>query len=93
MKLYIQERTLELAKHIVATKCTMADCARKFGISISTVNSDLNTRLVHLDKKLYVEVRKVLTLNKAEAHLRGGLATKEKHYVEPVHRYYTSGGY
>ncbi|MCI5516877.1 MAG: sporulation transcriptional regulator SpoIIID, partial [Roseburia sp.] len=36
-------------------------------------------RLDHINANLAHEVRKVLDLNKAERHIRGGLATKEKY--------------
>jgi putative DeoR family transcriptional regulator (stage III sporulation protein D) len=53
--------------------------AKKFGVSKSTVHKDVSERLVGLNPELAREVRKVLEVNKAERHIRGGLATREKY--------------
>ena len=53
--------------------------AKAFGISKSTVHMDVAKRLERYDPQLYFEVKKVLEINKAERHIRGGLATKEKY--------------
>ena len=41
--------------------------------------ADVAERLQHINLALAKEARKVLDVNKAERHLRGGLATKEKY--------------
>jgi len=41
VKSYIEERTIELANYIAENKCTVRDCAKKFGISKSTVHMDV----------------------------------------------------
>ncbi len=41
MKSYIEERTIELANYIVENKCTVRDAAKKFGISKSTVHTEV----------------------------------------------------
>lgn len=46
---------------------------------VKTVHKDVTERLEKINPKLAAETRKVLELNKAERHLRGGLATKEKY--------------
>ena len=40
---------------------------------------DVTKRLRNIDKILYDEVKKVLEENKAQRHIRGGLATREKY--------------
>ena len=75
MKDYIEERAVELACYIIETKST----ARQFGISKSTVHKDVTERLEEINPSLASETRKVLDVNKAERHIRGGLATKEKY--------------
>lgn len=40
---------------------------------------DVSERLVQINASLAAEVRKVLDVNKSERHIRGGLATREKH--------------
>ncbi|MCL2409741.1 MAG: sporulation transcriptional regulator SpoIIID, partial [Oscillospiraceae bacterium] len=50
-----------------------------FGISKSTVHKDLSERLEHINKPLYLQVKEVLEYNKAERHIRGGMATRMKY--------------
>lgn len=79
MKAYIEERAIEAARYIITSNATVRETAKKFGISKSTVHKDVTERLEKINPKLAHEARKVLELNKAERHLRGGLATKEKY--------------
>ena len=79
MKDYIEERVLELARYIIDTGATVRSTAAKFRISKSTVHKDVSQRLRRQNPGLYREVRKVLARNKAERHLRGGQATREKY--------------
>jgi putative DeoR family transcriptional regulator (stage III sporulation protein D) len=79
LKDYIEERAVEIAEYIVETKATVRHAAKKFGVSKSTVHKDVSERLVGLNPELAREVRKVLEVNKAERHIRGGLATREKY--------------
>lgn len=78
MRIYIEERCREIAKYMIYTQATCRECAKKFGISKATVHKDMRERLKDVDSELHLQVGKVLDLNKAEAHLRGGLATQEK---------------
>lgn len=73
------ERTVHCAKYITETGQTVRDAAKRFGLSKSTVHKDITTRLIYIDHALYEKVRAVLDLNKAERHMRGGLATKHKY--------------
>lgn len=79
MKSYIEERAVEIATYIIENNATVRQAAKHFGISKSTVHKDVTERLDHVNAGLAHEVRKVLDLNKAERHIRGGLATKEKY--------------
>lgn len=78
----IEMRAVKLANYIIDTKCTVRQAAKKFGISKSTVHKDVTDRLKIINKNLWVEVRPVLETNKAERHIRGGLATKMKYSLE-----------
>lgn len=78
------ERAVELGRYITETKATVRAAAKKFGISKSTVHSDITTKLKRVDPTLYSEVRKVLDVNKEERHIRGGIATREKYKREAV---------
>ena len=75
----IEERAVKLAQYIIETKDTVRGAAKKFGVSKSTVHKDLVERLVTINPNLASEVRKVLDENKAERHIRGGMATKMKY--------------
>ena len=75
----IEERAVNLAHYIIDTKDTVRGAAKKFGVSKSTVHKDVSQRLLTINYALALEVRKILEENKAERHLRGGLATKEKY--------------
>ena len=75
----IEERAIKLAQYIIETKDTVRGTAKKFGISKSTVHKDVSERLKFINTILAKEVRKVLDENKAERHIRGGLATKLKY--------------
>lgn len=75
----IEERAVKLAHYIIDSKDTVRGTAKKFGISKSTVHKDLSQRLEKINLDLYTSVREILDENKAERHIRGGLATKKKY--------------
>ena len=79
MKGTVDWRTVILGEYIVENKATVRDAAKSFGISKSTVHKDVSQRLKYIDPKLYTEVKSVLDINKAQRHIRGGLATREKY--------------
>ena len=75
MKGNIEERACQLALYIIENKATVRSAAQRFGISKSTVHKDLSERLPAFNKPLYLQVKQVLDENKAERHIRGGIAT------------------
>lgn len=75
----IEERACQLAVYMISTGTTVRAAAKQFGISKSTVHKDLSQRLPGINRVLYEQVRKILEENKAQRHIRGGLATKEKY--------------
>lgn len=79
MKDYIEERVLELANYILENKTTVRCAAKKYNVSKSTVHKDITERLSDLNPTLAVRVHAVLDKNKAERHIRGGMATREKY--------------
>lgn len=79
VKEYIEERVLALADYIIEHKATVRAAAKKFNVSKSTVHKDITERLSMLDGLLKREVETVLAENKAERHIRGGIATREKY--------------
>ena len=79
MKDYIENRVIEIARYILETQSTVRKTAKEYNISKSTVHKDVTERLAEIDAELAKKVHSVLDINKAERHLRGGLATKEKY--------------
>lgn len=79
MKDNLDQRACEWALYMIETGATVRSTALHFGISKSTVHKTLTQRLPNCNLTLYRQVRLVLDKNKAERHLRGGLATREKY--------------
>ena len=79
MKDYIEERVLELAHYIIDTGSTVRAAAKKFRVSKSCRHKDVTERRLEISPGLASEVKDVLENNKAERHLRGGMATREKY--------------
>ena len=75
----IEERACELAVYMIETGATVRTAAHHFGISKSTVHKDISQRLPQYNNLLYQQVRQILDVNKAQRHIRGGMATKEKY--------------
>ena len=78
----IEERAVNLARYIIDSKDTVRGTAKKFGISKSTVHKDVSERLIKINPILASKVREILDENKAERHIRGGIATKLKYQKE-----------
>ena len=79
MKGNIEERACDLAVYIIENRTTVRAAAKKFGVSKSTVHKDLTERLEKINPALYQQVRQLLDRNKAERHIRGGMATRRKY--------------
>ncbi len=75
----IEERAIALAHYIIDSKDTVRGAAKKFGVSKSTVHKDVSERLEKINPALARQVRVILDENKAERHIRGGMATKMKY--------------
>ena len=75
----MEERARRLAEYVIEHRGTVRAAARRFGVSKSTVHKDLRERLPEYDPALYRQVRVILEENKAERHIRGGLATRRKY--------------
>ena len=70
---------LDIAQYIVQKQETVRGAAQCFGCSKSSVHKYMTERLEALDPGLYLQVRAILDRNKAERHIRGDLATREKY--------------
>lgn len=79
MKGAVEERAIVLGEYILENKTTVRAAARRFHISKSTVHKDVSDRLKAVNPALYGQVREILEVNKAQRHIRGGLATREKY--------------
>ena len=78
----IRARVVEIGEYIAATGATVRAAARLYGVSKSTVHKDMAQRLRYIDGELYRRVTKILTINREERHIRGGMATKRKYKVD-----------
>ncbi|MDA8193206.1 MAG: sporulation transcriptional regulator SpoIIID [Thermaerobacter sp.] len=78
MKDHIWQRVMDIGNYILKSGATVRDTAKVFGVSKSTVHKDVTERLPKVNARLAYEVKKVLEVNKAERHLRGGEATRQK---------------
>ena len=76
----MEERAQELALYIIENKTTVRAAASRFGISKSTVHKDLSEPDVN--QGIYRQVKDILNENKAERHIRGGIATRKKYKGE-----------
>ena len=75
----MEERAERLAQYIIENRTTVRVAAQKFGISKSTVHKDISERLPQFNRRLYLQVKEILELNKAQRHIRGGIATRRKY--------------
>jgi len=78
----MEERAERLALYIIENRATVRTAAQRFGVSKSTVHKDLAERLPAFNRTLYLQVKEVLEENKAQRHIRGGLATRKKYRGE-----------
>lgn len=78
----IEKRACDLAVYIIENRATVRAAAKYYGISKSTVHKDLSERLPYCNRALYLQVKPILEQNKAERHIRGGMATKKKYRGE-----------
>ena len=82
MKQDRKERACLYGRYMVQNGTTVRETAHFYGTSKSTVHKLVTGRLKQADPALYARVRQVLDTNKAERHIRGGLATREKYMHE-----------
>ena len=78
---YIIKRVITEGEYIVEKGATVRAAAEFFDVSKSTVHKDVTERLEEIDKDLFEEVKKVLSKNLSERHIRGGIATRQKYLL------------
>lgn len=75
----VDARVLKEADFVISRGATVRAAAMYFGVSKSTVHYDLTKRLPFLDEMRAQKVRRVLSVNLSERHIRGGMATRLKY--------------
>ena len=75
----IERRVREEAAYIIAHGATVRQTARVLGMSKSTVHKDMEMRLPQVSAPMAREVSRVFAKNRAERHLRGGEATRQRY--------------
>ena len=75
----LEQRACDLAIYIIENRATVRQAAKQFGISKSTVHKDIAERLPFINRQLYRQAKEILEENKAQRHIRGGLATRKKY--------------
>ena len=78
----MEQRACDLAVYIIENQATVRAAAAAFGVSKSTVHKDIAERLSKVNPTLYQQAKTILEQNKAERHIRGGLATQKKYLKE-----------
>ena len=71
------KRVLEVANHIINTKDTIIETAKKFNISKSTIHKDLQERLYQIDINKYNDIKKILEEHIETRHLKGWESTRQ----------------
>ena len=79
MKDDVLKRCIMLGEYIVANNATVRQAGQEYGVSKSTVHIDVTKRLSLISPNLANQVHEILQENKAQRHIRGGEATKEKY--------------
>ena len=79
MKTPIEQRVLTVTDYMVSHNATVRATAEWYGVGKSTIHKDVSERIERINPELAKAVRKILEYNKAERHIRGGLATREKY--------------
>ena len=78
------DRARMLGQYIAGTGATVRAAAQVFAVRKSTVHKEVTGRLEQCDPEVAARVRKVLDTNRAQRHLRGGEATRQK-YLDIKH--------
>ena len=86
MRDYVEARVREIAEYIVATGATVRQCARRYGVSKTTVHKDMRERLPRVCPALADAVARVMRFNREDRHIRGGDATRRKYLQKKMGR-------
>ncbi len=84
MYISVSDRILKEAEYILSNKATVRETAKVFGVGKTTVHDDMTKKLKLIDGDYYQKVKEVLFVNLSERHIRGGMATREKHKLRKI---------
>ena len=73
----IIKRVNNIANHIINTNDTIRKTATIFKVSKSTVHKDINERLIIIDKKKYLKIKKIMNNHIETRHIKGGESTRQ----------------
>lgn len=79
MKDHVSERVKQVVDCYINTQMTVRGIAKLFGVSKSTVHTDLTIRAKEVIPELQDEVNSIVKKHKLERHINGGIATKRKY--------------
>lgn len=74
----ISARVIKEAEYILDCECTVREAAAYFGISKSTLHSDISVKLKNLDLELYKKIHRIMDYHFGIRHIRGGEATRKR---------------
>ena len=77
MSKHIIKRVLDVANHIINTKDTIRNTAKKFNISKSTVHKDIQERLIEIDINKYKQIKRIMNEHIETRHIKGGESTRQ----------------
>jgi hypothetical protein len=66
-------------KWVFFYKSQLSDDPHKTFHFDTSIHKDISERLPKFNRGLYVQVKEVLDVNKAQRHIRGGIATRKKY--------------
>jgi putative DeoR family transcriptional regulator (stage III sporulation protein D) len=89
MRFSSQDRAVLLAQYIIENDATIRQAAAAFNMGKSTVHIDVTEHLKRTNRSLYSQVKCVLEKNKAERHIRGGIATRLKYSLDKEQKAFT----
>lgn len=78
---YDHEKVMRIALFMIENKGTLRQMEERFGISKTTLHNYLINNLKEENYAVYLEVRKLLDINKAERTMRGAKATRKKYLL------------
>ena len=77
-------RCILIGEYVLLHRCTVREAARVFGVSKSTVATDLSVQLKKYNISLYEDVRQIMSNNSIEGRRRGGDVTKTRYKGKPL---------